>query len=177
TCKDLASATRKRCVWSDALTIVCRNNGLFSPSFPRAVMSNKALEHAALAPARFASMIMKDDGDRSRGIAPLSTRILMDSDSDVYFDSLCLIPGGRFMPAMESGDHLISSLWDLGFQTTIEPQRLASIPIPEYTSTICDYYPATSDGSGLFFFLLSDEEEGSKMYKSACSYVTAALTD
>ncbi|KAG6919359.1 hypothetical protein DXG01_006908 [Tephrocybe rancida] len=139
-----------------------------------AQMSNKDLEHAALAPAQFAAFIMKRPDHPDQSILPHSTRILLNDEVDVKFDDLYLIPGGRFLITLSNR----IALWDLGAQTII-PRPLASTA-QQNGLQILDCCPTSDDQNSPGFQQLSVLRDTTGMSIKAASYtqsIVAILLD
>jgi hypothetical protein len=87
-------------------------------------MSQRALEHAATSPSRFANLLMKTEDD----IQPFATRLLNTrSGDDAELEDCCLVPGGRFLVTRSVYGAI--NLWDLGFTSegVIKPFPVASM--------------------------------------------------
>lgn len=125
TCKSITTATRERTVWLEALRRVCVVNGIFKPTFPLQEMSQRALEHAATSPSRFANFLIKNDNI----VHPFATRLLNSRwrGDDGVLEDCCLIPGGRFLISRSSNS--VIHMWDLGFtsEAMIKPFPIASM--------------------------------------------------
>lgn len=145
TCKLLASTTKEMTVWRSALRRVLDDHGIFHPTFPILNMSQKELEHAALVPFRFASLLNSEGS-----IRPFSTRLHTTPNSinpleDREFTQCFLVPGGRYL-FTNSNDNWID-LWDLGYSPNlmIKPFPVASTEILAINSTIIDIQPTPDD--------------------------------
>ncbi|KAG6908058.1 hypothetical protein DXG01_006364 [Tephrocybe rancida] len=138
TSKYINSSTKNRSVWVDVLRKVCHTHGIFEPSFDLKKMTLSEIEHAALCPFRFGSLLTTK---RPSSIKPLATRLLDNNDETVV--DIHLIPGGRFL--LTQTDELKVDLWDLGYspasvikhlpiaslepETAVEPDPIISSPI------------------------------------------------
>ena len=125
TCRSIATATRERIVWLEALRRVCVVNSIFLPTFPLEEMSQRALEHAATSPSRFLNLFMK----KNDTVHPFATRLFDSrrSSDDGMLQDCCLIPGGRFL--LSRSIYSIIHLWDLGYtsEAMIKPFPIASM--------------------------------------------------
>ncbi|KAJ7167449.1 hypothetical protein C8R43DRAFT_175816 [Mycena crocata] len=129
TSKTMASATRHRTVWMNALRRVCAAHEVSMLTYPLEKMTLADLEHAATSPGRFIAQISKDRATDDL-IPAFSTR-LFEPPSD--FGEVCqmrIIPGGRYLVTSSSTARLC--VWDLGYgpAAVINPCPLASIGLP-----------------------------------------------
>ncbi|RDB28107.1 hypothetical protein Hypma_001489 [Hypsizygus marmoreus] len=127
-------------------------------------MSQRALEHAALSPARFTSFLIKGSPP-GEPLPPFSTRILEarflhisdeNNQDSRKFRDFFLVPGGRFF-ITESPETI--DIWDLGFspEEVIRPYPLASLEIMTDKSLLmCNVTP---DGSELRMIVATMEED------------------
>jgi hypothetical protein len=151
TCKLVASATRQRTVWLEALRRVSVVNGVFWSTFPLEEMSDRALEHAATSPSRFTKLLMKSETTPH----PFATRLLNTHPRGslvLELEDCRLVPGGRFL-FTRSGDSVIH-LWDLGYtsEAMINPFPIASVEGARLQ--LLDLHP-TGDDVGIRMLLSS----------------------
>ncbi|KAJ7512802.1 hypothetical protein B0H11DRAFT_2213365 [Mycena galericulata] len=131
--KLMASATKHRIVWLDALRRVCALHEVSMLTYPIENMSPAELEHAATSPERFLAQVSKTTDVL---IPALSTRLLQPRlpKSSIgppgplgEVSLMRLIPGGRYL--VISNDAARISVWDLGYgpAAIIDPHPFASI--------------------------------------------------
>ncbi|KDR79864.1 hypothetical protein GALMADRAFT_1166102 [Galerina marginata CBS 339.88] len=126
TCKALQASTMHRIVWIDALEQMMEEHHIPKATFPTASMDRKALEHTALSPAKFSSVMEKSVDNE---IHPCSIRILPDHlskqerlkyriMSSMGYSEILLVPGGRFLltsqVVLTPVGKIFLQLWDIG---------------------------------------------------------------
>ncbi|KAG2008242.1 hypothetical protein CC2G_013697 [Coprinopsis cinerea AmutBmut pab1-1] len=131
TCKTWYAHSKSRIVWIQAIERMCLRNGVRKAWFPLEDMSLPDLEHLALSPSRFLSLLKRHNHGTIR---PPSIRILNPqvAQTNLTVKTVFLVPGGRYLVAAytDNSDIQSASLWDLGCGTTM-PLKLA--PVAQFT--------------------------------------------
>ncbi|KAF8958157.1 hypothetical protein BDZ97DRAFT_1762326 [Flammula alnicola] len=171
TCKALYIACLHRIVWLNALEQMMEEHCIPKATFPTASMDNHALEHAALSPVKFSTLV-KDSYDED--ISPRSFRLLSNSltreekaihsiKSAKSYTDILLTPGGRFLitsmqvtvvGSQESTSYL--QLWDLGLPGRKDKAKVVASSIIAKKMVHLRQLSPTPDGSG--FYLVSSHE-------------------
>lgn len=110
----------------NALRCLCKEHGIFRPTFPAKQMDLAQLEWATTSPARFLARL-KRDLDQGEIVKPVCTRIVTNLPAKSEFQDIMLVPGGRFLFTRSSVN--VIELWDLGFTSNsfISPAPIASL--------------------------------------------------
>ncbi|KAF8961001.1 hypothetical protein BDZ97DRAFT_1830849 [Flammula alnicola] len=138
------SVTKHRTVWLNALRGVMHKHFITKATYPLESMSLPLLEHAALSPYKFASLVERSP---SSGIKPTSIRILSPlltkAEKDRYgiigfgaVDDIIFCPGGRYLATVslfdgEATKALITSSLNLNFRFSAHNITISS-RIPEF---------------------------------------------
>ncbi|KDQ58303.1 hypothetical protein JAAARDRAFT_664121 [Jaapia argillacea MUCL 33604] len=172
-CKSISMSTRERTLWMTLLRRRLSRNGVLLSTFPMAELSLALLEHFVTLPERFLARI-KSRIDRGYSTwQPDATRILERHHPHISkwdpamlgsFESLKLLPGGRFM--VTATNNSIIELWDLGYNpSSILPhQPLAYLRVQErlVLTDSTEIQPLThvmDDSSGFLLFFHSEDDE------------------
>ncbi|KDR79839.1 hypothetical protein GALMADRAFT_241929 [Galerina marginata CBS 339.88] len=128
-CKTFSETSLRKEVWTTVLRNMCYQNTVFAPTFSIDDMSVSELEKAATAPARMLSRLENHQkSSHKTPLKPHRTRYFSPEDDEVNFDSVFLVPGGRFL-VTGSLDGL--KLWDLSsFSNENAPQIVMSWLFP-----------------------------------------------
>lgn len=155
-----------RTVWAEALRRICDLHSIFQPSFPVKDMSLKALEHAALSPARFSHVARNKVVKENKTLRVFSSLILKsewaarfpNNSTHRKFEDFRLIPGGRFLITKSTLN--VVHLWDLGLTSkeTWGPNSVTSFSRSRDTNVVILDIRPTENGSGLRVFLIENEE-------------------
>lgn len=129
-------------VWILLLKSVCRQYGIFLPSYPIEDVALMKLQRAALTPHRWMRLIQRNlvSGEDPavpsflvwnavRAAYRIKTGLKQDPDSESI---LFLIPGGRFLLSLNSS-HRCIHLWDLGWRVAHRwrnPSNLRRLTFP-----------------------------------------------
>ncbi|KAH9478237.1 hypothetical protein JR316_0008690 [Psilocybe cubensis] len=194
TCRQFFKTTERRVVWLNALRKVMDDHFVTEDTFPLKSMSLEMLQHAALSPFRFTTLLKEADGSL---LEPTNTRILpcrltenekqsFGVTGNTVLETFTVAPGGRFV-AVQTIHHKVNSdellwvftIWDLGihgsFNTDAKPVKRVSIPISGDTH---DFYTVAlhfdpSYGSGTLFLIVHLIPESTK---SSVSVYTMDIT-
>ncbi|KAG6909497.1 hypothetical protein DXG01_017219 [Tephrocybe rancida] len=149
TCKHVSASTRDRTAWMHVLRNICFTHGAFEPTFSLEKMTQRAMEHAALVPFRFLSLLTKGN---PASVQPCAIRLLVPPNKGKFME-LFLVSGGRFLFTQTVDGRI--DLWDLGFSaaSVINPSPIAFLSEDDqWESTIMALEP-TKDGSGMYMIL------------------------
>ncbi|KDR79857.1 hypothetical protein GALMADRAFT_241960 [Galerina marginata CBS 339.88] len=167
TCKTLKLSTMHRIVWVDALKQMMDEQRIPEATFPTSSMDREALEHTALSPAKFSSILEKSADNK---IHPFSIRILPDYlskqemskhgiQSYVHYSDMILAPGGRFMvtslDVLAPGAKNLVQLWDIGVCGHGDKAKVRVQAILESKPIRLLTLAPVPDGSG--FYLVSEQ--------------------
>jgi hypothetical protein len=122
--KTLNPITYLKSVWTELFRETCFLYKVFAPTFPTENMSASDLEHAALAPFRFASNLGCGPNPPSRrALQPVRDTSLHPRDPQTLhtfqISAAYLVPGGRFLLLNSTIGTL--SLYDLGYSVAHTP--------------------------------------------------------
>ncbi|KDR79816.1 hypothetical protein GALMADRAFT_61953 [Galerina marginata CBS 339.88] len=163
TCRTLLSITKLRTVWVNALRSVMQNYFITEDTFPLQTMSLPMLEHSALSPRRFISLMEKSD---NRQLEPTSTRVLSPrltnrekathglSDTGHLHDMI-LAPGGRYLATIADcdGDSSHFTIWDLGLSGIDGIKALAHLRVAQLEDySFVNFFPDLKK-HGIFYLV------------------------
>ncbi|KDR79865.1 hypothetical protein GALMADRAFT_136452 [Galerina marginata CBS 339.88] len=166
TCKTLRASTEHRIVWLNALEQMMEEHHIPKATFPTDSMDRQGLEHIALSPAQFSSIIEKSSDSE---LHPRSIRTLPDHISKQelskhgivsvggYRDML-LAPGGRFLVTSRIAPDYktLVQLWDLGVCGYGNQEKNLVQSLLEETFLRLHSLSPIPDGTG--FYLLSQKQ-------------------
>ncbi|KAG6819982.1 hypothetical protein H0H93_006812 [Arthromyces matolae] len=134
-------------VWRQVLSNVCHDHGTFESTFDLNRMTSAEMEHAAISPYHFATLLEK------RAVVPLATRLLHLRHRSLV--DIHLVPGGRFLLTL--GRDMTIDLWDLGYNpgSLIRYLPIATLtPQPGYLDRgIASIQPNEKETSSFYLFL------------------------
>ncbi|KDR79866.1 hypothetical protein GALMADRAFT_222813 [Galerina marginata CBS 339.88] len=164
TCKTLLLITKLRTVWMNALRKVMLDRLITEDTYPLSTMSLHMLEHAALSPHRFISLMKRSDEHR---LEPTSIRVLSPRltnnekaihgiSSSGSLGDMFLAPGGRYLATLAHCVDNISSLltiWDLGLSGHDGIKAIARLVQPMVYISMVNFYPDLKK-RGIFHLVL-----------------------
>ncbi|KAG6819978.1 hypothetical protein H0H93_006808 [Arthromyces matolae] len=168
TCKRVSWSTKDRNAWKSVLRTVCATHGVFLPTFRFEEMTQRELEHAALVPIRFLSLISQENIT----VQPRAIRLLVPKDP-AKFTELFLISGGRYLFTQTVDGRI--ELWDLGSSpaSVIRPSPVASLAEDDqWESSIMALEP-TNDGRGIYM-IIRERAPTSKTFNNGINYFSAS---
>lgn len=159
-------------MWMQALREMCRNNGVFLPTYLINDMTASDLELASMAPYKWRSQAL----EKCEIHLPHHLLALQGAPAPIFagdvleyrlqledhFDNnstLYLVPGGRYLIATSDGGTLI---WDLGFSACgrhapgYEPRIVAAAEFPD---NHVNCFQPSSDGLGIYLLKHRNAEE------------------
>lgn len=139
----------QRTVWLQAARRMCRNHGLFLPSFPFETMSVQELTRLALSPFNFSRLVSTTSEGRLPEIQSRSFRLRLDRFHELSRPlSLHMLPGGRYLFTYHAES---ICLWDLGYGRDLsKPYSIACLHRPGLRDYQGDRPPCPiEDGNGV----------------------------
>ena len=153
-CRRLATASRQRIVWSNALRLVSEQHGIYMATFRILEMTIVQLQHAATSPARFTACLQRELRPPKKKLPTHTERVkpksIRNLPGDCCFERAFLVPGGRYILTMSYTRSYLVELWDIGFSTgsvRTPSSRIAYKDFKGYIVVIVGLQPtATRDG-------------------------------
>jgi len=148
-CKGLATASRERVVWRNALRLVSEQHGIYTATFPIRDMTTAQLQHAATSPAKFTAFLRQElrPPKNKLPVELIEPKLTRELPGNCCFERAFLVPGGRYILTMiytETESYLME-LWDIGFSTdSVTPSSIASKDFNDHTVVIIGLQPITT---------------------------------
>lgn len=166
TCATLYQLSKLRTVWINALHSIMKRHSISEATFPLQTMDLPLLEHAALSPHRFLSLLEKSNGTSIRpfAIRVLSPRLtntekekygIFDNDGlyDIYVEST-----GRYLASLSAYESFtLFTIWDLGLCSKDAIKPLVRYLEPASPTLYLDGFSPGPQGSNVFYLFSTQD--------------------